>query len=147
VIATLRAVLLPVQIERPAATLLQTGLLLTALLRGIDYMIMPQGAAGRTLGFVEAALPLSTWGAVYALAGAVGLAGQVIRSYPVAAVAHGVLVGLYSAFGVGQLVLVVRLGEHYGWRTGVGWVFVNAIGHAVMGRASLDATGRPPWVR
>ena len=145
-IATLRAVLLPVHIERPAATLLQAGLLFTALLRGIDYMVTPQGEAGRTLGFVEAALPLGTWGAVYAIAGAIGLAGQVIRRYPVAAVAHGVLVGLYLAFGLGQLVLVASMEEHYGWRTGVGWVFVNAVAHAVLGRASLDASERSRWV-
>lgn len=138
----LRAVLLPVQIERPAATLIQTAALLTALVRGIDYLITPDGAAEQALGVVEAALPLHVWGSAYVVAGAIGLAGQVIRRYPVAAVAHGILAGLYLAFGLGQLVWVASLGETHGWRTGVGWVLVNAVVHAALGEASMDASRR-----
>lgn len=146
-IGRLRAALLPIEVERPGATLLQAGAFLTALLRGIDYLAMPPGMSTRTLSYVEAALPYSAWGAMFAAAGTLGLAGQLMRRWPVAAVAHGALVGLYLAIGLGQLLAIAALGETHGWRTGIGWILGGALVHAVLCEASLDASRRARWVK
>lgn len=146
-ISAVRAALLPLDIERPGAVMLQTSAFLAALLRGIDYLVMPAGGGAGTLGLVEAALPFHAWGAAFFVAGVIGMIGQLLHRWPIAAVAHGSLVGLFLAFGMGQLVWIASIGETHGWRTGVGWILGGAVVHAVLGEASLDASRRCRWVR
>ncbi|WP_406234909.1 hypothetical protein [Nocardia sp. NBC_01009] len=141
-IGALRATLLPIEIDRLAATILQVGALFAALGCGVDYLAMPDDVEVRSLGFVEAALPFAAWGAAFFAASVVGLAGLAMRRFPVAAVAHGTLMGLYLAFGIGQLLYLMSIGDTYGWRTGVGWILGGALIHAVLAEAALDASRR-----
>lgn len=141
-IAAMRMVLLPTTIDRPAATILQMCALLAAVSRGLDYLAMPDYVEVRSLGFVEAALPFAVWGGLFLAAGLIGVGGLMLRQFPIAATAHGALSGLYLAFGAGQLLYILSLGDTYGWRTGAGWILGSAVLHAVLAEASLDASRR-----
>lgn len=134
--------LLPVRIGGHRASMIQAGVALAAVSRGVDYVVLPDSVEVDNMSVVEAALGFDAWGLFFAFAGVLVLVGMVTPRWPVAGIAHGVLVGLYTAFGVGGLATIVAQGHPYGWRTGVEWIIGTAVLHAVLADASLDAYRR-----
>ncbi len=133
---------LPIAIDHPAAVTLQISVLAVALLRGLDYIALPEGVEVKNLSQVESALGFHTWGVLFVAAAIFGLSGMWLRRWPVAVAGHGALVGIYVAFGSGALWDILLRGDTYGWRTGVGWILGGAVAHAVLAEASLDAIKR-----
>ncbi|WIC89792.1 membrane protein [Gordonia phage Sapo] len=93
---------LRVQLVYPELAGVQVGLFLAALYRGLDYATPPNEEVA-SLSVVEKALPFQTWGYVYLALGVLGLVGLFWVKFPLTALAHGFLVGLYFAFAVGSL--------------------------------------------
>lgn len=114
---------------------------LVAFLRGLDYVIPPDSAA-TGLSLVERALPLAAWGWVWLVCGLVGLLGMWFGRYGVVAAAHGGLVGLYLAFGVGNLIDVLQRDPIYGWRTASGWILVGATLSMILADAATKEARR-----
>lgn len=131
-----------IELDSPAAILLQSGVLFVALLRGLDYIALPEHVEVRSLTLVERALPFQHWGVLFVVAALFGFAGMWLRRWPVAVAGHGALVGIYVAFGAGALYDVAQRGEAFGWRTGAGWLLGGALAHAVLAEASLNAMSR-----
>lgn len=128
-----------VQLVFPEIALLQIGAFLTVLFRGLDYVATPNSVATpSTLNVVENALPLPAWGWCFCFSALLGLWGLHFHRFPVAAIAHGFCVALYSAFAFGAFCELVQGGEFYGWRTATGWLFAVLV-HYLLADASTDA--------
>ncbi|MGV9742884.1 hypothetical protein [Nocardia farcinica] len=140
--AAVRPRLLPLQLDRTAAALLQAGALTSAVSRGLDYIVLPDHEQVENLGRVEAALPFHVWGVLFLLAAIAGIAGMVASQWTLAVAGHGALAGLYLAFGVGALLDLLARGQHFGWRTGVGWILGGALLHVLLAEAALDVARR-----
>lgn len=120
-----------------AAAILQVTLLLQALSRGLDYISLEQGSTA-ILSVIERALPLGVSGWVFTIAAAAGLAGLLVRQFPLTAYAHVVIATFYSMFATGAIIEVLQREPIEGWRTATAWL-VGAVAHAVLARQSLAA--------
>lgn len=111
---------LRVQLIYPEVVFVQVGLFAAMIWRGLDY-ISPPNEEVATLTAVEAALPFTAWGTMFLLFGFMGLAGLRWPRYPLTAIAHGIAVALYFAFGVGAVVSVLDRVQHPPSLLAVAW--------------------------
>lgn len=130
---------LRMKLTHRAVRILMACALSQAVVRGCDYIALPENVDVANLGVIEGALPLDTWGWFYLSAGASGLVGMVVTRVPIVFFAHVALTALYAMFGVGALVDIVLQGHWYGWRTGGGWILVCAVLHAILAKAAKTA--------
>lgn len=114
---------LRIQLIYPEVVVLQAGLFVAMLWRGLDY-VSPPNEEVSSLTAVEQAAPFEAWGAVFLIVGVLGLAGLRWPRYPLTAVAHGTGVALYFAFGVGALVSVAQRIAHPPSMLALSWIAV-----------------------
>ncbi|MFN3005159.1 hypothetical protein [Mycolicibacterium wolinskyi] len=126
-------------VRADALQLVQLYLLAIAVVRGVDYMMTPSGSS-EVLNFIERAAPLWLWALAFIAAGLVGLAGEWWMSFGASQlrwlasyIAHTVLVGLYTAVGLGALIEILERDPLYGFRTPFEWIFIATV-HAVFVR-------------
>ncbi|WNY14837.1 hypothetical protein SEA_MOONTOWERMANIA_43 [Gordonia phage MoontowerMania] len=102
---------LRIQLVYPEVVLLQAGMFLTMIWRGLDYAIPPNDEP-TTLSAIEQAAPFNVWGGLFLLGGVTGLLGLRYVRWPLTVFAHGLGVALYFAFSLGSLVsIIVRASE------------------------------------
>lgn len=107
--------------------ILAAGSLTAALLRGADYIALPQHDG---LSAAESALPIGTWGALLVIGVMLAIVGYLVHRWPVTILGHALLAGIFAAFGLGEIV--TGLGDIAGdeLRTGVAFLCVQAVLHA-----------------
>ena len=139
---TLRLHRLRIELGTVSAALLQVGVLIVAVSRGLDYIKLPADLSPASLSTVEAALSFDVWGWIFLAAGGIGIVGIFAPKVPLSAIAHGVLFGLYLVFGIGAFADLTDREFLYGWRTAVGWVLGAAAVHLALADASMDGWRR-----
>lgn len=109
---------------------LAAGSLTAALLRGTDYLALPQDDAG--LSAAEHALPINHWGMLLLLGVALAVVGYLVHRWPLTILGHALLAGIFAAFGLGEIV--TGLGDIAGdsLRTGVAFLCVQSVVHTLL---------------
>lgn len=126
---------LVLQLTATAAAIVQVGILLQAVSRGLDYIGLPAYTSVPTLAIVERALPLDLSGWLFVGSATIAFVGLVLRQTPLAAVGHMMIAVLYGMFATGALVEVFDRDPVSGWRTATAWV-IACLMHVVFARAS-----------
>lgn len=108
--------------------ILAAGSLTAALLRGADYLLLPQQEPD--LSAAEAALPIGHWGALLVLGVLLAVVGYLVHRWPITILGHALLAGIFGAFGLGEII--TGLGNIAGdeLRTGIAFLCVQAVLHA-----------------
>ncbi|QBI97714.1 membrane protein [Gordonia phage Dogfish] len=125
----------------PEVVAIQACVLLAAVLRGLDYLIPPDGDT-RTLSVVERIVSIETCGVLFLIGGLMGLLGLVLRRPPLipfTSIAHVILLATYGGFAVGAFFETFGRDPIEGWRTPVDWLLVFVVIHWGFADASIDA--------
>ncbi|AXH44907.1 minor tail protein [Gordonia phage Bizzy] len=112
---------LRIQLVYPEVVLLQAGMFLTMIWRGLDYAIPPNDAPA-SLSAIEQAAPFNVWGGLFLLGGTAGLLGLRWVRWPLTVFAHGLAVALYFAFALGSLVSIIVRAGHPPTLLAVAWI-------------------------
>ncbi len=109
---------------------LATGSLTAALLRGTDYLALPQDESG--MSAAEHALPISHWGCLLIAGVIMSVGGYILHRWPLTILGHALLAGIFAAFGLGEIV--TGLGDIAGdsLRTGVAFLCVQSVVHTLL---------------
>ena len=103
----------------PRFTAALVGVLLAAaLVRGLDYMLLPQEPP-EILSVVEAAAPIWVWGLGLVVGVLLAGTGWPSRFWPGAIVGHAVLAGIYAALAAGMVARGYTDIAGVGWRDGI----------------------------
>lgn len=124
-----RRVILPRVTLPPLLTLILAAMLLFAsLLRGADYIALPQDS----LSVVEQYVPIAWLGWTILCAVLCATIGWLSHRWSLALAGHGILVIVYMAFGVTQIA--AGFGHIAGdeWRNGADYVLAVAAVHALI---------------
>lgn len=105
--------------------------------RGADYATPPDEEV-TSLTVVEQALSFTTWGWIYIVIGVVGILGLFWVRWPLTAIAHGVAVAVWAAFGVGSILSIVQRVQGSPSGLAVAWV-------ATLSAASLVCLAVTYW--
>ena len=96
---------LRIQLVYPEVVLLQAGMFVAMVWRGLDYVTPPDEEISSQAA-IEQAAPFPLWGALFLLAGVAGLLGLRLARWPLAVMAHALGVALYTAFAIGTLISI-----------------------------------------
>lgn len=120
----------------------QLYILVAAIVRGVDYLIRPQGGTP-ALSWIESAIPLHIWGGAFITCGLLGLAGEAWMQWGKSEnrwlaswTAHVCLVALYLTFAVSALIPVMQ--QRWGFSAPFEWLGY-ALGHALFVRRRKNA--------
>lgn len=108
--------------------ILAAGSLTAAILRGVDYVLLPQ--QDPDLSAAESALPIGYWGALLILGVALAIFGYFLHRWPVTILGHALLSGIFTAFGLGEIITGLSNIAGDELRTGVAFLCVQALLHA-----------------
>lgn len=109
---------------------LAAGSLTAALLRGTDYLALPQDDAG--LSAAEHALPINHWGMLLLLGVALAVVGYLVHRWPLTILGHALLAGIFAAFGLGEIVTGLGDIADDSLRTGVAFLCVQSVVHTLL---------------
>ena len=115
-------------------TTLAYGSLASALIHGIDYLILPQ--RDDVLSVAERAAPVQAWGVLLLVATALTFAGRIVHRWPVTIIGHALLAGVFCALGVGALIGGVIDPAGDGFRDGAGYLGVQTCVHLLLTRSA-----------
>lgn len=125
----------------PEVVAIQVCVLLAAVLRGLDYLIPPDGNT-QTLSIIEKLVSIEVWGGLFLIGGVVGLLGLLLPRppiWPFASIGHVLLLAAYGGFAVGAFLEVFSRDPVEGWRTPFDWMLVFVVIHWGFADASIDA--------
>ena len=128
---------LRVRLIWPEVVALQIAVLLAAILRGLDYIVPPDGNSA-ALSVVERAASLDLWGSLFIAGGVLGLVGMRVTRWPIASIGHVILLATYSAFAVGSAFEIGGRPGAEGFRTPADWALVFAVMHYCFADACVD---------
>lgn len=104
--------------------------LISALLRGVDYIVLPQDEL--SLSIAENALPIQDWGALLVLGVTMSVSGYVVHRWPVTILGHALLVGIFCAFGIGDVLAGLHHIAGHELRTGATYLLTQMVVHALL---------------
>jgi hypothetical protein len=110
------------------------GALLSAAVRGVDYLLLPQNSEGLTV--VEEAAPITVWGAGLLIGAVLACAGWIRRCWPLGICGHFTLAGIYVGLGVGNLTDWPADIAGVGLREGISAIGIKASLHLVLALAA-----------
>lgn len=108
-------------------TILSIGILISALARGVDFIIAPNDSSVTMSAIAEWADP-TTLGVLLIILSCSALIGLLVRSAPAQAISHIALCALFLVMGaVSFFPVVTTLG--WGWRAPVSYILGSAVVH------------------
>lgn len=107
--------------------ILSIGVLLSALARGIDFLVSPPDTSVTMSAISEWASP-TTLGCLLIVLSVLALVGLAIKSEPVQALSHIALAAVFLVMGIVSLFPVLHI-LGWGWRAPVSYILGSATVH------------------